>query len=100
MKEQAEEMDLKEIFLTIKNQQNLVIDVQKHQEEMQRKQQNFIIATVQKSIATEAKATQKLMMDREERIMEQLSSNRLANGVNERVTMARSSVPGLTFLQS
>ena len=72
-------MDLKEIFLMIKNQQDLVNDVQKHQEEMQRKQQDFIIATVQKSIATEAKATQKLMMDREERITEQLSSNRLAN---------------------
>ena len=74
MKEQAEEMDLKEIFLTIKNQQDLVNDVQKHQEEMQLKQQDFIIATVEKSIATEAKATQRLIMDREEKIVDMLHS--------------------------
>ena len=74
VKEQAEEINPKELFLMIKSQQDTANDFQKRQEEIQRNQQEIILATVQKSIATEAKATHKLIMDREERIMEMLHS--------------------------
>ena len=69
-----EEMKLREIYSMIKDQRNMVMHVQRNQEDMQRKQQEFIIDTVQKSIATEAKATQKLMMEQKMEIIQLLHS--------------------------
>lgn len=79
MKEQAEteEIDLKEIFLMIKNQQNTVNEFQKRQQAMQLQQEditNVIIATVKKSMETEVKATHKLIQDQKEEIMSMLHS--------------------------
>ena len=73
--EQAEkEMDLKEIFLMIKNQQDSVNDFQKRQEEMQLQQQDLIIATVKKSMESETKATHRLIQDQREEIMSMFHS--------------------------
>ena len=52
MKEQAEEMNLKEIYLMIKSQQNMVNDIQIRQEAIMDTVQKSISHEVEKSIAT------------------------------------------------
>mmetsp|Transcript_28495 Transcript_28495/g.38910 ORF Transcript_28495/g.38910 Transcript_28495/m.38910 type:complete len:265 (-) Transcript_28495:329-1123(-) len=77
VKEQAEdkEMDLRQLYLMIKDQQNMVMDVQRNQEILKKDQKELIVATVQKSVEIEAKATQKLMMEQQEKIIELFQSS-------------------------
>ena len=69
-----EELDLKGIFLMMKNQLHTVNVFQKRQEEMQLQQQALIIDTVKKSVESETKITHRLIQDHKEEIMNMLHS--------------------------